>query len=112
MGVKHRIKAERPGVRTRLQSRSPASERIEKGTIMETLLKGYIDLDGVATPFQIIQHRWITELVIPIEGLANFPLIPSVFYFTVGKNILTVEYKEGGVHKREIFSGYRPALEV
>ncbi len=79
---------------------------------METLLKGYINLDGVATPFEIVQHRWITELVIPVKGLVNFPLVPSVLNFTVGKNILAVEYTEGGVKKREIFSGYRPALEV
>jgi hypothetical protein len=80
--------------------------------VVETMLKGYINLDGVVTPFEIVEHKWITELVIPVKGLANFPLIMSVLNYTVGKNILAVEYTEGGVHKREIFSGYRPALEV
>ena len=80
--------------------------------VMETLLKGYINLDGATTPFQIVEHRWFTELVVPIKGLVNFPLIPSVLNFTVGKNILAVEYTEEGIKKREIFQGYRPALEV
>jgi predicted RNA-binding protein len=112
MGVKHRIRADYIVVCTQLLNNNPASERIEEGMVMETLLKGYINLDGQITPFQIVEHRWITELVIPVKGLANFPLIPTVLNFTVGTNVLAVEYTEGGVKKREIFSGYRPALEV